>query len=123
MVPVSVGEVVDKVTILRIKERMIKDPAKLQSIRTELAALTGVCGNAGIRLDSPTVAALEGVNLKLWKIEDDIRDKERARTFDQEFIELARAVYKTNDERFQLKSRLNAEYGSRLREEKSYQPY
>lgn len=123
LVPVSVGELVDKITILRIKQRKIQDQGKLRNIGKELDALVAVCKRANIDLDDPTVQELEGINLKLWKIEDDIRDKERARTFDQGFIELARAVYVTNDERFVVKSKLNTAYGSQLKEEKSYQDY
>lgn len=123
LVPVSVGELVDKVTILRIKQRQIKDPGKLLNIAKELDALVAVCKRAAINLADPTVQELEAINLKLWKIEDDIRDKERAKTFDQRFIELARAVYVTNDERFVVKSKLNTAYGSQLKEEKSYQDY
>ena len=123
LVPVSVGELVDKITILRIKSRKIADPAKLANIKAELTSLEGVCAKVGIDLANPLVAELERINLALWQIEDDIRDKERAKTFDQGFIALARAVYQTNDERFAVKSRLNAQTGSKYREEKSYQPY
>lgn len=122
-VPVSVGELVDKVTILKIKQRMIDDPKKRANIETELAALVAVCKGAKIDLQDANAGELEAINLKLWKIEDDIRDKERAKAFDQGFIELARAVYVTNDERFRVKSKLNAAYGSRFKEEKSYREY
>lgn len=121
--PVSVGEVVDKVTILRIKQRKIADPAKLLNIKIELDALTKVCAAAGIDLADGMTRELEEINAKLWVIEDDIRELERAKRFDAEFIALARAVYVTNDERFRVKSRLNAAYGSKLREEKSYRDY
>lgn len=121
--PVSVGELVDKITILRIKQRHIRDQAKLRNIEAELAALTDVCRQARIDLGDQAVRELEDINARLWKIEDDIREKERAKRFDQEFVELARAVYLTNDDRFAAKSRLNALYGSRLKEEKSYREY
>lgn len=122
-VPVSVGELVDKVTILNIKSRMIKDEAKLANIRKELDALTAVCAEHKIDIKDAETKALEDINLKLWKIEDDIRDKELAKAFDKEFIELARAVYVTNDERFRAKAVLNEKYGSAFKEEKSYKKY
>ena len=123
VVPVSIGELVDKITILRIKRRMIKDQAKVANIETELTALLGVCKTSNIDADSPLAKDLEDINLKLWKIEDDIRDLERSKTFDAKFIELARAVYVTNDERFVVKSKINTAFGSKFKEEKSYKPY
>jgi hypothetical protein len=122
-VPVSVGELLDKITILRIKERRIADVGKLGRIRAELDALLDCCRGAGIDVASHLVKELESVNEELWNIEDRIRDKERQKSFDAEFIELARAVYITNDKRFALKSRLNEVAQSRYREEKSYQSY
>lgn len=123
MVPVSTGELVDKITILRIKRRNISDTAKLTHIITELKALEAVCAQHGIRLDTPDVEDLEAVNSRLWQIEDDIRSCERAKEFGSRFIDLARAVYLTNDERFTIKTRINAATGSQLREEKSYEDY
>ncbi len=123
MVPVSVGELVDKVTILRIKSKSISDSKKLDNIRRELEALTAVCVKNGIDLGHDLVSQLHEVNQKLWVIEDDIRDQERHQTFGQEFISLARQVYIVNDERFRLKSELNKHFGSQFHEEKSYQPY
>lgn len=123
VVPVSIGELVDKITILRIKRRMIKDQAKVANIETELNALLGVCKTSTIDADSPLAKDLEDINLKLWKIEDDIRDLERSKTFDAKFIELARAVYVTNDARFLVKSKINTAFGSKFKEEKSYKPY
>jgi hypothetical protein len=102
---------------------MITDAGKLFNIRNELEALTAVCLRHGIDIKDTETNNLELVNLKLWKIEDDIRDKERSKLFDQEFIELARAVYVTNDERFKAKAVLNEKYGSALKEEKSYKDY
>ncbi len=123
LVPVSIGELVDKITILRIKNRMIKDSVKLANINAELNALLSVCKKSNIDADSSLAKELEAINLKLWKIEDDIRDQERSKSFDAKFIELARAVYVTNDERFVVKSKINNAFGSQLKEEKSYQPY
>jgi len=123
LVPISIGELVDKVTILNIKQREIKDASKLVNIRAELAALNQVCIAARIDLTSPEALDLERINAELWRIEDDIRDKEQAKAFDAEFIALARAVYVTNDQRAAIKSLINAKAGSLLREEKSYRQY
>lgn len=123
LVPVSVGEIIDKITILRIKQRHIKDAAKLTNIGAELSALEAVCAKAGLATKDALAMELEAINQKLWVIEDDIRDKERTKTFDQGFIELARAVYVTNDERFKVKSKINAAAGSLFKEEKSYRDY
>ena len=122
-VPISVGELIDKVTILQIKSRRIKDPAKLANIRSELSALLVVCTAHKIDPATPLARELEEVNEQLWNVEDKIREKERAKKFDDEFVALARAVYVQNDSRFALKCRLNEASGSKLREEKSYQPY
>lgn len=122
-VPVSIGELVDKITILKIKNRMISDVEKLANIQNELQALQAVCTKNGIDVNDKETADLEQINLKLWKIEDDIREKERNKAFDQKFVELARAVYVTNDERFKAKAVLNKKYGSAFKEEKSYKEY
>jgi hypothetical protein len=124
-VPVSPGELLDKITILRIKARRMTDPKKLANVSVELAALEAVwasSGYAAIDVEGD-VQALLAVNERLWGIEDDIRDKERAKAFDAEFIRLARAVYIENDERAAIKRRLNLKLGSELIEEKSYAPY
>lgn len=123
LVPVSVGELLDKITILQIKNERIEDPAKLENIRKELHALVETCKGHGIAVEHPLVSELKSINEALWVIEDDIRDKERAKTFDAKFIELARAVYVTNDQRFAVKSKINREMGSAYAEEKSYKPY
>jgi len=124
-VPVSPGELLDKITILRIKSRRMSDPLKLHNVRLELAALEdtwagSAFASAGIDAD---VQALLEVNERLWAIEDDIRDKERAQSFDADFIRLARAVYIENDERAAIKRRINVKLGSAIVEEKSYRPY
>src|ERR1700752_2628077 len=100
-VPISPGELVDKITILEIKAARIKDPAKLANVRTELALLQDTWKASAYASNdiSSQWAALRTINEKLWDVEDLIRDKERIRTFDEEFIELALAVYVTNDER------------------------
>jgi hypothetical protein len=124
-VPVSPGELLDKITILRIKSQRMNDPTKLANVRLELEALQETWTSsayASIDIDAD-VTALMAVNERLWAIEDDIRDKERARTFDAEFIRLARAVYVENDERAAIKRRINLKLGSTIVEEKSYREY
>jgi hypothetical protein len=125
LVPISPGELIDKITILEIKSQRMTDAAKLHNVRTELTLL-GDTWKA-----SPFAAAdistqwegLRDVNGKLWDIEDRIRDKERDGLFDAEFIALARAVYVTNDERAAIKKQINTRLGSALVEEKSYAAY
>ena len=124
-VPVSPGELLDKITILRIKSARMRDASKLANVRTELEALERIWSAspyAAIDVASE-VNALLAVNERLWTIEDDIRDKERAQSFDGEFVRLARAVYIENDERAAIKRRLNVKLGSSLIEEKSYADY
>ncbi len=124
-VPVSPGEVLDKITILEIKSERIADPDKLANVEQELELLQA----AWLQMvtDDETVggihAELKGINEVLWQIENDIRDKERAKEFDQRFIELARSVYMTNDQRTSVKRKLNVYLGAELVEEKSYQSY
>jgi hypothetical protein len=124
-VPVSPGELLDKITILRIKSQRMHDAAKVANVRLELELLQHTwasLGSATLQVAADE-RALQAVNEQLWDIEDRIRDKEAARSFDQEFIELARAVYHRNDERAAIKRRVNIALGSRIVEEKSYQPY
>jgi hypothetical protein len=123
--PVSYGELIDKITILEIKSRRIADPAKLANVRNELDLLNATwANNAASQTDiADERARLLAVNELLWDIEDRIRLKERAQAFDQEFIELARAVYFRNDERAAFKREINLKLGSQLVEEKSYQDY
>ena len=122
---IAPGELIDKITILRIKSERIADEAKLKNVRTELAVL-----NETLEKDVPASdelsrldAALQAVNEELWVIEDDIRNCERAGDFGDEFIRLARAVYVTNDKRAALKKEINLLLGSTLVEEKSYAAY
>jgi Family of unknown function (DUF6165) len=124
-VPISPGEMLDKITILRIKSKRMTDAQKLANVRLELSTLEETW-SASAYSKTPLQAeidALYGVNERLWVIEDDIRDKERAQAFDAEFIRLARAVYFENDERAALKRRINVKLGSGLVEEKSYAEY
>jgi|SRR5579863_3834199 len=125
LVPVSPGELLDKITILRIKVARITEPTKLANVRLELDLLERTWRESGCAAAVPASdeRALHGVNERLWDIEDRIRAKEAVQTFDREFIELARAVYLANDERAAIKKRVNVRLGSRIIEEKSYQPY
>jgi hypothetical protein len=123
--PVSYGELIDKVTILEIKSERMTDAAKLANVRDELQLLNGLwAGDAASAADiSAERAELKRINEALWEIEDEIRLKERDQAFDERFIELARAVYHTNDKRAAVKRAINLKLGSRLVEEKSYQDY
>ncbi len=124
MAPVSPGELLDKITILEIKAERIEDAQKNANVRVELNLLNAIWAS-----DVPDVdvaeerAALKAVNEKLWEIEDDIRDEERAKRFGERFVELARSVYFTNDERARLKKVINTKMGSQIVEEKSYSDY
>jgi len=124
LVPVSWGELIDKITILEIKSERIADPAKLANIRRELAALEAV-RTANLPAEriarvAPATAALKAVNERLWMIEDDIRLCEKAQDFGPRFIGLARDVYQTNDRRAEIKREISVLLGSDLIEEKSY---
>ena len=125
LVPISPGELIDKITILEIKSERMTDATKLHNVRTELALLSDTwraSAYSATNIDEEWLG-LRGVNAELWDIEDLIRDKERAGEFDGEFIRLARAVYVTNDERAAIKKRINVKLGSLLVEEKSYKEY
>jgi len=124
-VPISPGELIDKITILEIKRTRIGDPAKLEHIQYELDLLENVWRASS--QETPKVTKLRdqlrAVNEQLWQIEDDIRVKEAHEEFDESFIELARSVYRNNDWRADLKRQINLNLGSDLVEEKSYQAY
>ena len=123
-IEVSHGEIVDKLTILAIKKKNITDVEKLNNITKEYDYLVSVVENdLGISLSSSEYEKLLSINQELWVIEDDIRDKERNKEFDEEFVRLARAVYYTNDIRANIKKEINVKYSSGFVEEKSYQPY
>jgi len=124
-VDVSFGEFLDKISILEIKSERIKDENKLKNVNKELALLRGLwqaCPASATDIQDEMMR-LKRINEKLWEIEDDIREKERGREFDEKFIELARAVYYSNDERAAIKHELNMKLGSGLIEEKSYSDY
>jgi Family of unknown function (DUF6165) len=125
LVPVSPGELLDKITILRIKVVRIQEAGKLANVKLELSLLEQIwqdCGGTAHDI-ARDERALLNVNERLWDIEDRLRDKEARQTFDRDFIELARAVYLCNDERAAIKKRINLQLGSRLIEEKSYKQY
>jgi hypothetical protein len=123
-IEVSHGEIVDKLTILQIKKENIKDPSKLDNIVKEYNYLFSIVENdLGILTSSPEYLALLSINKDLWVIEDDIREKERQKQFDDEFIKLARDVYYTNDVRAKIKKEINLKYSSGFIEEKSYSQY
>lgn len=125
LVPVSFGELLDKIAILEIKAERMADPAKLANVQRELLALGTTWQSHPASRNEITAlrAALKAVNERLWVIEDDIRIKEKAQAFDAEFVRLARAVYFENDERARIKREINVALGSAYVEEKSYQDY
>lgn len=121
----SVGELLDKITILEIKSEKISDTNKLKNINHELDLLKNTWIKTGLSNEKTEQLKLDlkAVNLKLWKIEDDIRIKEKSKAFDDEFIQLARSVYYQNDDRANVKKAINLLTGSELVEEKSYESY
>jgi hypothetical protein len=124
-VPVSPGELVDKITILEIKKEFIEDINKLKNINHEYDLLMNIFNNDISKTDGieKLKKQLKDINLALWKIEDDIRDCERAKNFNENFVELARSVYFTNDKRSKIKLEINLLLNSSLMEEKSYKDY
>ena len=125
LIPISPGELLDKITILQIKAERIADPAKVANVKTELEMLNKVWDET-VETDEVITALtveLKSINETLWEIEDDIRDEERNQRFGERFIELARAVYVTNDERANAKKQVNLHLNSAIVEEKSYQDY
>lgn len=125
LIPVSPGELLDKLTILDIKLERIGDADKLANVRREHELLSRVWASSG--LASEEIDGLRGqlldVNKALWDIEDDIREQERVKDFGERFVELARSVYFRNDERAAIKKRINQALGSQIVEEKSYREY
>ena len=122
--PVSLGEIVDKISILMVKQKKIDDPIKLDNVNKELSMLQDTISR-NVKLDEINIYLKEliDINSKLWVIEDDIRDCERKKQFDQQFIDLARSVYFTNDKRAKVKLEINEKFGSELVEVKSYEKY
>ena len=124
-IPVAPGELLDKITILELKLERIRDPQKLRNVRTEMAFLRGVASREipDTAAIAKLTAELRGINAELWDIEDKIRDCERAGDFGANFVALARAVYRSNDRRADVKRRINLALGSTIVEEKSYAAY
>jgi hypothetical protein len=125
LISVSLGDLIDKITILEIKAEKIQDPQKHANVCSELTVLAAVC--AGFAASDNTIiqlkAELKRINEALWEIEDRIRDCERKKNFGSDFIALARSVYRTNDQRAAIKRQINDLAGSKIVEEKSYRPY
>ena len=122
--PVSLGELIDKISILHIKNINIKDEEKLKLIREELELLNQTLNKHIKNNDIQNyLDSLIEINSRLWVIEDDIRDCERKKKFDQTFIDLARSVYFTNDKRSEVKLEINKKFGSKIIEVKSYEEY
>jgi len=125
LIPISWGELFDKLTILQIKLENFQDKNALKNVKIEYDELFKIYNNNFLEDENAKrlLADLKNINKILWNIEDDIRDKERHKTFDEEFIELARSVYITNDERSRIKRNINNTFGSQFIEEKSYSDY
>ena len=121
-VPISLGELIDKITILQIKSQKLKNEA-LINVKKELKALEVVVTELELNIDPSLIQSLLSTNRKLWNIEDKIRDQEKMKDFGEVFIHLARSVYRENDKRAEIKREINVTYGSELIEEKSYQNY
>lgn len=115
-IPVSIGEIIDKITILEIKKEKIKDQDKLKNISLELKLLKEKIAHIDIDYEN-----LKQINFQLWEVEDRIRQKENAQQFDSEFVNIARSVYQLNDHRADIKKQINLKYNSTLQEEKSYE--
>ena len=119
--PISLGELIDKITILQIKEQHLQGNS-LNNVRKELKALQSILKTLDLQVDQNLIDRPKGINLLLWLIEDDIREKERKKDFKESFIALARSVYKKNDQRAAIKKEINTRYNSSLTEEKAYNP-
>jgi hypothetical protein len=122
-IEVSTGEIVDKFTILTLKQANINDEEKLKSVIKELNYLSEKLSELNIPTDETLMVELLKVNSSLWKVEDLLRDFEKANSFGEEFIDLARSVYKLNDKRSYIKKEINIKYGSKFVEEKQYASY
>lgn len=122
-IPISIGELYDRITILEIKVEKLSDKGVLASLRDEISLLMDITLTLDKKPSQPLKNTLKEVNLLLWNIEDAIREKEMMLDFGDEFVELARLVYKMNDERSRIKAKINEECGSELTEIKSYKKY
>ena len=122
LAPISLGELIDKITILQIKIQHLQGTA-LENVKKELKALETTLNDLQLNIDNTLIQRLKEINQDLWKIEDDIRDQERQKSFGETFIRLARSVYQQNDRRSAIKKEISTTYGSAFVEEKSYQEY
>ena len=122
LAPVSLGELIDKITILEIK-KMHMSGIKLKNVNKEIKLLKKILQDKNLNIDIDLINNLKQINNNLWEIEDNIRIKEFNQKFDKEFIQLARSVYKENDKRASIKKEINQKYNSELVEEKSYNNY
>ena len=122
LAPVSLGELIDKITILEIKQIHMTG-IKLKNVNKELKLLRNILQDKNLEIDIDLINSLKEVNNNLWEIEDNIRIKERDQKFNKEFIQLARSVYKENDKRASIKKEINQKYNSELVEEKSYRNF
>ena len=122
VVPISVGELIDKITILEIKKKYMSGE-KMKNVNNEFKSLKVILNNEKLEVDQNLYLKLKKINSSLWEIEDKIRIKESLKEFDEDFIELARSVYKVNDERSLVKREINLKYNSGIVEEKSYKNY
>ena len=122
LAPVSLGELIDKITILEIKQ-IYMTGIKLKNVNKELKLLRNILQDKNLEIDIDLINSLKEVNNNLWEIEDNIRIKERDQKFNKEFIQLARSVYKENDKRASIKKEINQKYNSELVEEKSYRNF
>lgn len=123
LLPTSIGDAVDKLTILEIKSERITDRTKLENVRKELALVSGELAGLDAEKTRKLRAGLKAVNFQLWDVEDVIREHERRQDFGEEFVRLARSVYRLNDRRAQLKREINLACGSAIVEEKQYVDY
>ena len=122
LAPISIGELIDKITILEIKQ-IYMTGIKLKNINKELKLLKNILQDKNLKINIELIKSLKKINKKLWEIEDNIRIKESNQEFDEEFIQLARSVYIENDTRASIKKEINQKYNSELVEEKSYKKY
>ncbi len=120
---VSLGELVDKISILKIKIEKIKDTSKVELVLSEYKALNKTLEKLSLSGIEEYLSKLQEINTELWEIEDDIRECEKRNDFSEQFIKLARSVYITNDQRFAVKNEVNNKYGSSMKEVKSYEEY
>lgn len=122
LAPISIGELIDKITILEIKQ-IYMTGIKLKNINKEMKLLKNILQDKSLEINIDLIKNLKNINKKLWEIEDNIRIKESNQEFDEEFIKLARSVYIENDKRASIKKEINQKYNSDLVEEKSYKNY